>query len=71
VSGVIGEIGKDLLDDIYITLPVSGLFGVQVFFNNEDNKIVANLNKGMNIKVVCRVEGKLGYVVCRDAAIPK
>jgi hypothetical protein len=69
ISGTIEDIGKDLLDNMYITLAASSFMGVQVFFNDEDSNIVGGLNKGMNIKVICKVEGLMGNVLCNDAAI--
>jgi hypothetical protein len=69
VSGRIDDIGKDILDDMYITLKGSDFFGVQVYFNEDDSNVVANLSKNSNIKVVCEIEGLMGNVICKDAVI--
>jgi hypothetical protein len=69
MTGRIEDIGKDLMDDMYITFPGSDFFGIQVYFNPEDQSEVANLNKGSTITVVCKVEGLMGNVLCNDAAL--
>ena len=70
LTGRIDDIGKDILDNMYLTLAASDFFGIQVFFNDEDSGAVANLSKGSRVTVVCRVEGLMANVLCRDAALP-
>ena len=69
MTGRIDDIGKDLMDNMYVTLAASEFFGIQVYFNDEDSSEVANLNKGGTITVVCMVEGLMGNVMCEDAAL--
>lgn len=69
ISGVIDDIGKDLMDNMYITLKGSSFLGIQVFFNDEDASVVGSLSKGRSISVVCRVDGLMGNVMCNDAVV--
>jgi len=69
MTGRIDDIGKDILDNMYVTLVASDFFGIQVYFNDEDANAVSNLNKGATITVVCKVEGLMANVLCKDAAL--
>lgn len=70
VTGQIDDIGKDLFDDMYITLKGSEFFGgVQVYFDDADGNVVASLTKNTRITVVCKVDGLMMNVLCRDAVV--
>tara|TARA_B110000977_G_C10894641_1_gene422802 strand:+ start:24 stop:569 length:546 start_codon:yes stop_codon:yes gene_type:complete len=69
MTGRIDDIGKDLFDNIYVTFSASDFFGIQVYFNDEDADAVSGLNKGSTITVVCKVEGLMGNVMCKDSAL--
>ena len=69
MTGRIDDIGKDIIDNMYVTFSASDFFGIQVYFNDEDSGTVSELNKGSTITVVCKVEGLMGNVLCKDAAI--
>ena len=69
MTGRIDDIGKDIMDNMYVTIKAGGFFGIQVFFNDEDAGRVSNLSKGSSITVVCKVTGLMMNVLCDDAAI--
>lgn len=77
VTGTINDIGKGLLDDIYVTMG-TGIsvdfddgFGVQCSFPDKHEKEVANLNKGYSIKIKGKCGGVLGYVQLDGCQIVK
>ena len=56
VSGVVDDIAKDILDDIYVTLKGDEYFGtVQCFFSDSHTNKAASLKKGdrLTIKGLC------------------
>jgi len=68
VVGYIDDIGKDILDDIYVTLKSDELiFGVQCYIRDED--VVASLKKGMKVTVWGTCNGKLGNVFMKNCEI--
>lgn len=68
VEGVIGDIGRDILDDIYVVLKTNNLmFGVQCYI--EDEELVAQLKKGMKITVYGKCDGLLGNVGMKDCKL--
>lgn len=69
VNGIVEDIGKDLLDNAYITL-VSGniMFGVQCFFAESEEQYFGSLSKGQQVSVKGRVGGKLGNVLLNDCS---
>ena len=69
VSGVVDDIGKDLLDDAYVVL-ASGdmMFGVQCYFAKSEEHSFGNLRKGQPVSLKGRVDGKLGNVFLRDCS---
>jgi hypothetical protein len=71
VEGTIENIGKDIIDSIYITLETGDfLSNVQCYFKKEDADIVANLSKGQNVTVVGKCTGlSLGSVMIKDSKI--
>lgn len=71
VSGTVSDIGKDILDSIYITLKTDDIIGsVQVYFSDKDSKSVGELKKGQDITVVGKGDGKsLVNVIIKKAQI--
>lgn len=68
VEGVIGDIGRDILDDIYVVLKTNNLmFGVQCYI--EDEELVAQLKKGMKITVYGKCDGLLRNVGMKDCKL--
>lgn len=69
VTGIIDGIGKDILDDPYVTLEgmPNRLFGVQCMFPKSKEQKLINLKKGQEITLVGKISGELiGNVVLRE-----
>ena len=77
VNGTIDDIGKDLVDDIYVAMGESSFtgfedgFGVQCFFSDKYKEEVGNLKKGDSIKIKGKCDGVLGYVHLMGCQIVK
>ena len=72
VSGVIDDIGKDILDNPYVTLegPESMFFGVQCMFPKNDESKLIDLSKGQNVTLTGKLSGELiGNVILRGCSI--
>ena len=64
VYGTIEDIGKDILDQIYITLKGERMIDVQCFFSNAHMSKIASLRKGQTTKVKGKCKGlSLGSVL--------
>jgi hypothetical protein len=70
VSGVIRDIGKDIMDNAYIVIGGSGfLDGVQCTFTKVEESSVARLSKGQRVTVKGEVGGKMGNVLVNKASL--
>ena len=71
ISGTVDSIGKDIIDNMYVTLVVGEfVFGnVQAFFDDSEVGVLVSIQKGANVEIVCKVDGKLGNVLCRDSKL--
>lgn len=72
ISGVIGELGKDILGSPYILLRPSGVlvFGVQCMLDDSEQASKASqLSKGASVTLTGDVSGKLGNIVVRNCTI--
>lgn len=74
VSGTVEDLGKDILDDIYVTLDGGGaddmgLRAVQAYFKKSDSDAIAQVAKGQSMTVVCRVDGLMMNVILKDCVI--
>ncbi|MEP1034403.1 hypothetical protein [Ekhidna sp.] len=68
VEGIIDNIGKDILDDIYVVLKTNNLmFGVQCYVDDEE--VVAKLRKGVKVTFYGKCDGKLGTVGMKDCRL--
>ncbi|MEC8598976.1 MAG: hypothetical protein VXY15_01350 [Bacteroidota bacterium] len=68
VTGSIRDIGKDLMDDAYITLIGGEFFGdVQCFFPNKSDLI--DLKKGQRVKVIGYCDGLFLNVLLKNCII--
>ncbi len=68
VEGVISDIGKDILDDIYVVLKTDNImFGVQCYIDDEE--LVAQLKKGMKVTFHGKCDGLLGSVGMKDCSL--
>ena len=60
VSGIIQNIGKDILDNPYIVIGGSGfLDGVQCYFTKNQEQALAYISKGQRVRVKGKVSGLL------------
>jgi len=70
VSGVIQDIGKDVMDQAYIVLGGGGfLDGVQCTFTESQNASIGNLTKGQSVSVKGEVSGKMGNVLITKCSL--
>lgn len=70
VSGTIGNIGKDILDDMYVALKTSNIIGsVQCMLKDSEFSKAVNLREGQQITIVGRNSGKLVNIILRDCII--
>ena len=70
VSGTIEDIGKDILDSMYVSLKTAAIFGsVQCMLEDSEQSKASTLQKGASIVVEGRNDGKLGNVILRDCVI--
>lgn len=69
IDGVVSQVGKDITNDVYITLSAGAnpLEGVQAYPIKEKADAAGELRKGQEISVVCKVDGQMiGLVVARE-----
>lgn len=70
VIGIVGSVGKDILDDPYITLEAGNLGGsVQCMLAQGEASEAAGLSKGQAVALRGKVDGKLMSVLLRDCTI--
>lgn len=72
VTGVIGSVKKDILDNLYVTLGTGARFEIptiQAFFDDSMNEQLGQLRKGSRLTVVCRVNGLMMNVLAEDCVI--
>lgn len=72
VTGIIGDIGKDVLDDSYITLGSGGDFEIvsaQCYIKKDNLDAAAKLKKGDKITVVGKCNGSSLNVILKDCTI--
>lgn len=74
VSGIVGAIGKDILDTPYITLKNVNEFAitdVQCMFSKENEPELSQVSKNQQITLRGEVSGKLGNVIVNNCSIVK
>lgn len=71
VSGTIDNIGKDILDNMYVSLKVGqySILGVQCFFADSHKSKLVSLRKEQQLTVVGRCDGKFGNIPIKDCLI--
>ena len=68
VEGVVEDIGKDILDDIYVTLKTGDIIGsIQCYI--DDANVAANLQKGQRITVFGECAGLFMNVLIKDCKV--
>lgn len=69
VKGTVSDIGKDILDDMYLTLDTGNpILSVQTFFADRFKSRLASMKKGDRVALRCRCDGKFGNVLMKDCA---
>jgi len=70
VTGVVGIIGKDILDDPYISLNVDYLQSVNCYFSDKNNKVLSQLSKGQKVTIIGECKGfMLTNVMIQDCEL--
>lgn len=70
VRGVVDNIGKDITDDIYVTLKTGEMFGsIQCFFADSHVNEAASLAKGQTITIKGKCSGKMMNVLLNGCSI--
>lgn len=71
LTGIVGEIKKDITDGIYVTLGTGAELEIpvaQCFFSDEHTKETAALVRKRTVSVDCTCGGLMGNVIMRDCA---
>jgi len=72
VRGRIGEIKKDVFNNLYVTLDTEDPYEireVQAFFDDTMSETLAALKKGEHLSVICKVEGLMMNVIVKKCKI--
>lgn len=72
VTGLVDDIKKDFTDSLYVTIGTGAEFEIpviQAFFDDTKNNQLAQLQKGQNITVTCRVDGLMMNVLAKDCSL--
>ena len=70
VIGYIDNIGKNIVDDMYVTLKTKKqIFSVQCFFDKSQTNTLASLRKGSFVTIAGRCNGKFGNVLLKDCVL--
>ena len=72
ITGVVENIGKDVMDNPYVALKIDFLKGVNCYFDDENNKVLSHLSKGQKIQIIGTCAGlTLTDVVVKDCGLWK
>ena len=70
VTGIVGNIGKDILDNPYISLKVDYFQSVNCYFSDKNNKIISQISKGQKVTIIGECAGlTLTDVVVQDCEL--
>lgn len=71
VEGVVDDIGKDVLDTMYVTLagPEDSFRSVQCFFSDGHENTLAQLGRGQYLRAIGRCDGVFGNVLLKDCRL--
>lgn len=70
ITGVVENVGKDAMDNPYVVLKIDFLKGVNCYFDDENNKILLQLDKGQKIQIIGTCAGlTLTDVVVKDCEL--
>ncbi|MDC0563999.1 OB-fold putative lipoprotein [Alphaproteobacteria bacterium] len=74
-SGIVGDIKKDIMDDLYVTIGATGeefeIPVLQAFFLDKYTNDLANLKKRQTLEVVCKIDGLMMNVLGKKCKIVK
>jgi hypothetical protein len=65
VTGIIEDIGNDIMDDPYVSLKVDILQNVNCYFDDENKKVISKLKKGQKITIIGNCKGKSLNIMVR------
>ncbi len=71
-GGLVGDIKKDIMDKIYVTVGTAAPFEIpkaQCFFDDASAGQIATLKKGQTIIVDCECEGLMMNVIMRNCTL--
>ena len=72
VTGVVDNIGKDIMDTMYVTLKGDEILGsVQCFFAESHASELSGLREGMNISIKGRCDGLMMNVMMKGCTIQR
>jgi tRNA_anti-like len=71
VNGVVENVGKDILDEMYVALvgPEGSIRGVQCFFSDDHAGQLASLSQGQHVRLQGEVSGLMMNVLVKDCRI--
>lgn len=72
VTGIVGDIKKDILNNLYVTIGTRAQFEIpkmQAFFDDSMSNQLGQLRKKQKLTVVCRVDGLMMNVLAKDCLI--
>lgn len=70
VRGAVGDIKKDILDELYVTLEAGDpIRSVQCYFDKEHSGALAKLSKGASISIRGRCDGLMMNVILKDCVL--
>lgn len=71
VEGVVEDVGKDILDDMYVTLAASDstFRSVQCYFSTRHENVLASLQPGQYVRLIGRCDGVFGNVHLKDCKL--
>lgn len=71
-TGIIIDMGRDLVDKLYVTLGTGKFFelpAIQAYFSDEMSRELGKLQKGTNLTIRCSVDGLLMNVIMSNCTI--
>ena len=70
ITGVVENIGKDVMGNPYVALKIDFLKGVNCYFDDKNNKVLSHLSKGQKIQIIGTCAGlTLTDVVVKDCEL--
>ncbi|HTN91950.1 MAG TPA: hypothetical protein VL242_50120 [Sorangium sp.] len=73
-TGMVNDIGKDILDGIYIVVGTGGMLEIpalQASFSKDHEQAVASVSKGDRVTIRCEVKGLMMHVQLDDCVFVK